>query len=531
MLVNWGEGILTMKKFKLLVTFFSAVCSITPSLASTTKPNIVMIITDEHNVRTIGAYRDLLSKEQAEIWGEGNIVETPHIDSIAKSGVLFDRMYASASVCTPSRASMFTGMYGHQLGIPNNSNKPGDGKYLKANVTTIADVLSDAGYITGYVGKWHLAEARKAKKGTNEYSFWQPYPVEDPTDSYGFTFNKYMFNTGHDKYRGIDPNGYPYTVSRGAAKKLKEVGLDKYGQPLFSDGKTNTVKFTTDFIADHTIEFIEKNKKKPFFIVASIPDPHTPDTVRAPYNTMYTNMKFSVPRTHGTTLPKGSPAWHKPDGKAPAKKVLADVSQYFGMVKNIDDNVGRIIQKLEDEGVLENTIIMFSSDHGDLYGEHTRMNKGTPHDGATKIPFVIAYGKNNQSTLIPRGTVIKEAANNTDWMPTLLSLAGVKSPKVAGRDLTPLIKGQKPADWNNVTFSKLSFIAAIDSRYKLILGGKDVPWLLDIEADPDELQNFVTDPKYKAVTKHLAKELTRFMKDYDAHSASYQVMLNKLITQ
>lgn len=116
-------------------------------------------------------------------------------------------------------------------------------------------------------------------------------------------------------------------------------------------------------------------------------------------------------------------------------------------------------------------------------------------------------------------------------MPTLLSLAGVKSPSVAGRDLTPLIRGQKPKDWNNVTFSKLGFIAAIDSRYKLIIGGKDEPWLFDIKADPDELQNFVADPKYKPVTKHLAHEITRFMKDYDAYSAGYQTMLNKLITQ
>ncbi len=109
------------------------------------KPNLLFIVTDEHNFRTLGCYRKLLSREQAEMWGPGNVVETPFIDSLATRGTLFNRMYASAPVCTPTRASMFTGFYGHQLGMPNNSTKVGDGKYLHADVTTIAEILRNAG--------------------------------------------------------------------------------------------------------------------------------------------------------------------------------------------------------------------------------------------------------------------------------------------------------------------------------------------------------------------------------------------------
>ncbi|MGJ8642124.1 MAG: sulfatase-like hydrolase/transferase [Luteolibacter sp.] len=483
------------------------------------RPNLLFIVTDEQSFRTLGCYRALLPKEQAEMWGAGNVVETPNLDAIAERGTLFDRMYASSPVCTPARATMFTGMYGHQVGMPSNSTKTGDGKYLKSDVTTIAQVLGAAGYATGYSGKWHLSEnAEKAEE-------WAPFPVGKPGYNYGFQDNKFMFAGGHDKWKGIDAEGNPYR----AAKNPKLIGNDESGQPVYEDKRSKNVKSTTDWLADRTMDFIEEHKNEPFYYVVSIPDPHTPDEVRAPYDTMYTDMKFELPRTFDAPRPEGTPKWQMPDGKA--TKLAEHLSQYFGMVKNIDDNIGRILEKLEKEGVLENTIIVFTSDHGDLMGEHARMNKGTPHETSARVPFLIAHGKNTESPLIPRGKVVTHAANTTDWMPTFLSLLNVAAPELPGRDLTPLLAEEPPADWNDVTFSYLGFIAAIDSRYKLVVSPWDTPWLLDIEADPDELVNFINDPKYADVAKRLAPEVKGFAEKFGVQNKKITAYLEEIIAR
>ncbi|WP_010136720.1 sulfatase family protein [Ochrovirga pacifica] len=477
----------------------------------TKKTNVIWIITDEHNFRTLSCYREQLSPDQAYQWGKEAAVETPNIDALAKNGILFNRMYCSAAVCTASRASMFTGMYPMTLGIPNNSNKKGDGKYLKPNVTTIADVLSKAGYFTGYAGKWHLAESRSADGNKDHDEWWSPYPTGHPDDTYGFQDKRYMFNGGHDKFKGLDAEGNPYNAS----KKPTLIGRDQYGQPLYQDNKSKNVKFTTDFLGDRAVEFIGKNKDKPFFYVVSIPDPHTPDIARTPYDVKYKDMQVNLPKTYYQSFQNKEkmPKWQSPDNKTNNQEKLKNsIKQYLGMVKIVDENVGRILNKLETEGILENTIVMFSSDHGDLLGEHGRVNKGTIHEASAKIPFVMAHGKEGKNPLIPRNKVVNLAANNTDWMPTFLSLLNVDCPKVPGRDLSPIIQGKAPANWKDVTFSRLGYYAAITSRYKLSVQSKGKPWLLDIEADPDEVLNFIDDKKYSDVIVKLSKELKNYMK-------------------
>ncbi len=470
------------------------------------QPNLLVIITDEHNFRTLGCYREQLPPEQALMWGPEAIVETPHLDSLAKNGAMFTSMYATAPVCMPSRASMFTGMYPHRVGIPNNSTQPGDGRYLRKDVTTIADVLLKAGYMTGYAGKWHLAE------NTNKEEFWSPYPVGHPEHDYGFKDKRFMFNGGHDKFKGIDDEGNPYR----AHKRPKRNGVDKYGQPVFKDSRSKNVKSTTDWLADRTIEFIDEHKDKPFFYVVSIPDPHTPNAVRAPYNTMFTDLKFEYPRTYDQPRDENSPKWRQPDGKT--KHLMRDMPQYFGMVKSIDDNVGRIIAKLEEDGVLENTIIVFASDHGDLCGEHTRVNKGSPFEASGVIPFVIAHGRTGTNPRVPRGKVVNQAANTADWMATFLSLLEISdAPQTAGRDLTPLLGDEVPADWNDITFMRMGYwMMAMSDRYKLYVNASDEkPWLFDLQEDPDEYINFLDNPEYADRAKKLALELRDYMTEHN----------------
>lgn len=445
--------------------------------AQKTKPNLVLIVTDEHNFRTLGAYRAQLSKDQALMWGE-TVVDTPNLDYLAKNGVLFNSMYASSPVCSPSRSSMFTGLYPQNAGVPQNN------AVMKKDVPTIANVLNNHGYKTGYAGKWHLSG--NAKPG------WAP------EYDYGFTDNRFMFNRGHWKNLDIKPDGTPFVVGGGD-------NANYANKAQTADDKT----FTSDWITNRAIDFIDEHKNTPFFYVLSYPDPHGPDKVRPPYDTMYANTKFDMPRTFHKKINKDDPYWQQNDPKKVPKKMQASIQNYFGMVKLLDDNLGRLVDKLKANGQLDNTLIVFSSDHGDLLGEHHRINKGNPQEGSAKIPFVMHY-----PNVIEKGLVVNQAANTTDWMDTFLALLNIKNHNensTNGRDLTPLLNQSTTTKWQDETFVRIQgWVGAFTDRYKLVLASKSKPaepWLIDTFNDPDELQNVIHMPEHKSLVKKLALAL------------------------
>jgi len=435
------------------------------------KSNLLIIMTDEHNFRTLGCYRELLSHDQAFVWGDGNNVETPHIDFLAKNGVLFTKFYASTPLCSPSRGSFVSGMYPQHNGVPKNDVPIHD------DVITFAEVLRQDGYRTGYAGKWHLDG--------------ESIPQWAPERQFGFTDNRYMFNRGHWKKLEDTPEG-PVVNAR----------LDS------ADEKS----FTTDFLTDKAINFIKTNKTKQFCYMLSFPDPHGPDKVRPPYDTMYEGMSFEAPRTYNKPV-EGVPAWAKPkEGEG------IDQSQYFGMVKCIDDNIGRLTECLRQNGLLQNTIIVFTADHGDLRAEHHRYNKSVPLEASAKVPFIVYY-----LAKIRAGSVVNNAFNNVDFAPTILKLLNQKIPrKMQGTDFSELIlKPEKQHKWKDITFvrsagmgSDGTWIAAFTSRYKLIISKNDDPWLIDMETDPDELINFINEPGKAEIVKELANGLNEYRQKY-----------------
>lgn len=441
-----------------------------PAQTTAGKPNLVVILTDEHNFRTLGCYRALLPKEQAFVWGDGIAVETPQIDSIAKSGLLCDRFYAASPVCTPSRASFFSGRYPQNTGAPVN-NEP-----MRDEIVTFGEALRRAGYATGYAGKWHLDGPARPGWGLAR--------------KFGFEDNTYMFNRGH-------------------WKKLE----DSAEGPRVKDGDSYDVKgadeksFTTDFLADKAVEFIQKHKDRPFCYVVSIPDPHGPNTVRPPYDKKYDDLKFQQPRSaseKGENLPSCA--------VPPAKPDLEKMSTYFGMVKCIDDNVGKILAALKAAGVTERTIVVFTADHGDMCGEHGRVNKGIPLEGSARIPFILSYpGK------VKPGTVVHEALANVDFKPTILSLMGVAHPGGdEGRDASVLlVNGTAPEGWKDVAISRNAngqWLMAASSRYKFIVSPDSDPCLFDLEKDPFEMRNAFAEPASREVVRELAKALQDYVK-------------------
>ena len=453
-----------MKKIRLTILAF---CLSLSAFATDNREsyNLLVIQTDEHHFKTLGCYG-------------GKIVKTPNIDWIAKNGAIATSFYATTPVCSPSRGALMSGKYPQHTPVTNNNIKLGD------DIVTFAEVLRRKGYATGYAGKWHLDGDGKPQWG--------------PKRKFGWEDNRFMFNRGHWKMFADGPNG-------------PQVGSTKNGRPDYGIKGADEKSFATDWLTDKVINFVNEKKGKSFCYMVSYPDPHGPNTVRAPYDTMYEDVKPPIPRSVNKTRAQ-TPKWAAKAPRITADTIRLLMPKYYGMVKCLDDNIGRILDTLRRNGQIDNTIIVFTSDHGDLCGEHGRLNKGVPYEGSARIPFLIyTPGK------IKGGTVVNEALSCIDFMPTVMNLMNTKhGQKVDGRDATALFTGVK-TDWSDMAFIRSTsvskpWLCAVSDRYKLVYSEMGDPWLFDLEKDPDELINLFNDPESKDVITTMTDQLQRYCK-------------------
>ena len=433
--------------------------------------NLLVVQTDEHHFGTLGCYG-------------GSIVGTPHIDAIAHRGALCSSFYATTPVCSPSRAALVSGLYPQKTPVVTNNIPLDDG------VVTFAELLRRQGYATGYAGKWHLDGAGK--------------PQWAPRRKFGFEDNRFMFNRGHWKKLIDTPDG-PRVGSR-----------NRRGRPDYGLAGADSETFTTDWLCNKAIDFIRKNRERPFCYMISIPDPHGPNRVRAPYDTMYSGVDVPIPASL-RKRPQQAPRWGRP-ADVTAAQLRQIMPAYYGMVKCIDDNVGRIVATLRSEGVLDRTVMVFTSDHGDLCGEHGRLNKGVPYEASARIPFLICCPDR-----IPPGTVVTAALSCVDFLPTVMSLLEVPvEHAVDGRNAAPLLMGQEHS-WHDVTFlrstsSREPWLCVVTSRYKLVYAADDVAWLIDVQEDPQELTNIAAGEEFQPLVRQLTRELLNYAQ---AHQDPY----------
>jgi len=430
--------------------------------------NLLIIQTDEQHFNTLGVYG-------------ATVMQTPNIDWIGKNGAIANSYYATTPVCSPSRASLISGLYPQNTPVSNNNIK------LSDDVVTYSKTLGEAGYATGFAGKWHLDGQGK--------------PQWAPERKFGFDDNRFMFNRGHWKKLEDGPDG-PRVGAR-----------DEKGEPSYDVDGADEKSFTTDWLTDKTIDFIREHKGGPFSYFVSIPDPHGPNTVRAPYDTMFDNVEAPIPTSMHKTDAQ-TPAWAMREESLTEQSLQDLMKPYYGMVKCIDDNVGRILDELREQELLDHTIIVFTSDHGDLCGEHCRLNKGVPYEGSARIPFLMHY----PGTVKP-GTVINEALGTVDFTPTILSMMGVESDVAyQGRDASALFMGKgqdKDRSWKDITVVRSAsvkslWIAAISDRYKLVLSKDDKPWLFDTLDDPNELTNLFGRSGYDELCARFARHLRQY---------------------
>lgn len=430
-------------------------------------------------------YVDQLRRDVLSCYG-GKEVQTPNIDFLASNGILLENFYTPSAVCTPSRGCFFTGNYPHENGAYRN------GLPIKKDAHGFAEVFTKAGYYTGYLGKWHLADHKEQGDSLGEYN------------SLGFEEWNNKVEFGHCK-SVVSENG---NLVLG-----REVG--------------NEESYTTDWLVDRTIEFLKRHEKKeqPFLFTVSIPDPHQPFEIRTPYNTMFDPLKMEIPESFWE---KKIPDWAERDAWGRLHYYPYELfdreghlrrlkSQYLGAVKCIDDNVGRIIQCLKDTGLWDETMVIFTTDHGEYMGEHGLMEKNNLYESVYHIPCAIS---------MPWKKVQKRRCdiwmNVVDFAPTLAGMIGIPYLfKVHGKDLSRnLLENKETEQVLYIHPSDVPRAGILTPEFELAYVGTG--WyqeefhdhiLFDMKKDPFQMNNVFGKSEYAKVQSALTERLRKHFEE------------------
>jgi arylsulfatase A-like enzyme len=467
--------------------------------ATRERPNIIYIMSDDHAAHAISAYGSVVNK-------------TPNIDRLAKEGMRFDRCFAVNSICTPSRATILTGKYSHMNGVPVFNRFDG-------SQPTVAKYLQSDGYYTGMIGKWHLGS--------------------DPTG-----FDQWMVLPGQGVY--FDPDF------------------------LTPEGRTHTKGYVTDIITDLAFEFLKNRpKEKPFFLMCHHKAPHRNWQPDQKHRALFMGQTIPEPATLRDTYEGRTDALHenrqrvfddltrndlkleppaglsnparlewlntKPtevelviDGK---KRTLSGeelnvwkyqryMQDYLACVQSVDDNVGRLLDWLDANGLRENTIVIYTSDQGFFLGDHGLYDKRFMYEPSIRMPLLVRW-----PGVIRPGSVQEALAINPDFAPTFLAAAGSRiPPDMQGRSLLEPMKGERPADWRTSFYYRYyhdpgdhntrAHYGLRTETQKLIYFWKKDQWeLYDLVRDPDELRNIYNDKVQEPLVARLKAELYKLKKE------------------
>ena len=404
---------------------------------------------------------------------------TPNMDRLVREGAKFTNAFVTTPVCSPSRAGFLTGLYSTQAGITDwiSPKEAENGLGLPPRTTTWPEVLQRSGYRTALFGKWHL--------GTK--------PQFHPTKT-GFD---YFFGSLAGSFEPMNPT------------------LEVDGKPQKLQGPAS------DLVMSEALKFIEKNKDTSFAALIHFREPHTPYTPMPEEDTaLFRNSDPTIPRLNGLDIAQVK-QWHR---------------EYYAAVHAIDRNLGRLLAKLDELGLAENTIVMFTSDHGYNIGQHMIHTKGNGYwiaggvagptrpnmfDTSLRIPLLIRW-----PGMIKPGTEIKETIIHLDTFASVLGMLGIKSPaalKQNGMDFSPLLRSEiLNLKWRDTFFGQydlhnngLAFMRMIRTDdWKLVRhhAADQLDELYDLKNDPGETRNFYNNQQYQEVRNGLQKRLTAWQR-------------------
>ena len=454
-------------KSKLLFLALAAASALTcaSSRAAERKPNFLFVYTDDQRWDAMGVVQREMGERGRYPW-----FATPAMDRIAAEGLRFRNAFVTLSLCAPSRAAFLTGRYNHLNGIANNHTP-----FPETSVTH-ATLLRAAGYTTGYVGKWHMGSQRGQRPG------------------------------------------FDYSASF--------VGQGRYVDcPVEINGESTPTKgWIDDVSTDYAIAFMKQNRAKPFSLVVGFKACHGPTTPPERAANRFADQKARRVPNLGLRAPfrdeADIPATKAARAAASGSDAGVDVNlNYFRCVSAADDNLGRLLAALDELGLAEDTVVVFTSDNGYYQGEHNLGDKRSLYDESLRIPLLVRYPR-----AITRGRVADDLVLNVDLAPTFLDLAGVTPPaEMQGRSWRPLFAGAA-ADWRQSFLAEYfqengypqtpTMVALRTTRAKLIryAGHDDWTELFDLAADPYETRNLARDPTHRDLLTNLSAEFDREVK-------------------
>lgn len=467
------------------------------------KRNVLLIISDQHRQEAMGCR------------GNG-IVRTPHMDRLFSRGVQFDRALSPAPLCGPARCSIFSGLYPHQaVGIlqpealgARDELECGVETDMMLNTTSLREPdhltrpFKEDGYYTAYAGKWHL--------GNDILPDWFENCCGEDNKQYCDWLEK----------EGLPPTGWSLKDSEIRSERIPPMSI-----PRTKASPVTGEQYNDAWIADLALNYMrERPKDVPFFISCGFNGPHPPFMIPEPWYSMYD--PETIPEPANFHPGKGEPAckgnsfyrqlWkdHGEDWAAWKKSMAV----YYGFVSYIDHQIGRLIAELEEQGALDDTLIIYTSDHGEMLGSHGLWHKMQAYEESLRVPLLFS------APWLPQGRHSQAGASLLDIPSTILSQSGYPVPDVyEGEDLSPaladpeaeapvryLFSEQKPlgrfhkeSDWRMIT----------DNRYKLIWNRDDIFELYDLQSDPSELVNLAGEEEILPIEAELKRRLETWMEN------------------
>ncbi|WGI22578.1 sulfatase-like hydrolase/transferase [Amylibacter sp. IMCC11727] len=510
----------------------------------TKKPNFLFIITDQHRADHLGCYGN-------------NIVQTPNIDGIAKGGTRWDKFYVANPICMPNRASIMTGRMCSVHGARHN------GIPLSKDHTTFVELLRDAGYNTGLIGKSHLqsftglpaTNTFEAKDGmsTPSANLRDAYKDNRHSEDYDLELAPQWDTPLADR---IDGDFYGFNHVEVCADHADQASGDyllwaREQHPDFDNltGKDNALPddridapqawrtavpeelYSTTWVADRSEAWLAEQAEQdaPFFLQMSFPDPHHPFTPPGRYWDMYDPADIPLPSSFGkSTLPPikamkdamengTDPRDNQSPFAVTEDEARAIIALTYGMITMIDDAIGRVLKRLETLGLADNTVVIFTSDHGDYMGDHSLMLKLLLHyQGIIRVPFIWNDPAAPASNALDQGL-----GSSIDISATILARAGIQPYNgLQGRDLlnaTPpeAIIVEEDSQRTMTGFDRPQRVrTVVTDKYRMSLReGEDWDELYDLENDPDEVNNLYGDPANEQIRAKVSDQMLRRMID------------------
>lgn len=508
-----------------------------------TKPNILLITSDQQHFSMLGKVNEIL--------------KTPNLDKLADEGMSFDRAYCPNPTCSPSRASILTGMYPSEHGCWSLGTK------LPESTPTMAQYLADNGYETALIGKAHF----QPTKGTKEFpsietpefmwdiDFWRNFDK----DFYGFKHIELLRNHTAEHWVG---QHYVAWLEDNGCKNWRKYFFKPRGKMLekqMGKWKIPEKYHYNNWIAERTTALMREYKEndKPFFLWASFPDPHYPQLVPSPWDKMYKAEDMEIPDFSFAEHEKNPPYFKEVFKKVPKlaeykesgqgvhglhrhifnkKKQQKKLAYAYGMVSFMDKYIGKILEQVKQLGLEDNTIIVFTCDHGDLFGQHGFVHKCIFHyEDLLRVPMIVKY-----KNVIPEGQRSDSLQSLIDIAPTLMDLCNLNIPQpMSGVNQSEVWKDAKKNKRDYIICENrhephvMHIVSYVEERYKInVYEGRNYGELYDLPQDKGEHNNLWDDDKYRQIKidmlfRYLCAEMAKDKTDkMDAKIKNYQITID-----